>query len=91
VSDEPTVEGLKLAMELMGRAHADYAATTQKIIDNLQGQHAHLRATLAAVRGEIRELYSHPWNPRAMHVLGALQPAQETIDRYRREAEADAQ
>lgn len=90
MSDEPTVDGLKLAMELMGHNHAEYAETTQKIIDHLEEQQAHLRATLAAVRGEIRELYSYPWNPRGFHVLKALQPAQETIDRYRREAEADA-
>jgi hypothetical protein len=85
MSDEPSVEALKLSLELVGRNHAEYAETTSKIICNLEGQVAELTATLAAVRGEVRELYSHPWNPRSFHVLGALWPAQQTINRYREE------
>lgn len=75
-----------LALRLVQRNHDEYAATTQRLIDNLTEQLAEARAELAAVRGGIRELYSHPWNPRSFHVLAALQPLPEDIDRYRTDA-----
>lgn len=76
-----TVPGL--VVELMRQNAVDLAHTTNALVDGLTSERDELRATLDAVRTEIKVLLSSPWAPSSHALLNALWPDSETVNAYR--------
>lgn len=74
------VSASPLLAEIIHAGMSQTAATQQAVIDGLQQDVARLEACLRLIRSGIEELYSHPWNPRSFHVLGALYPDRYAIE-----------
>lgn len=73
-------EVMPLMAQIIQASMSQTAATQQAVIDGLQQEVDQLQASLILIRSEVEELYSHPWNPRSFHVLGALYPDRYAIE-----------
>ncbi len=60
----------------------DTAQTTNRVIDNLQGELNIARATIDAMRNEIIRLMNQEFLPHPRSVINALYPSQETVEEY---------
>lgn len=78
-----------LVEQVMHQSHVQDTMVRQQLIDSLQGDVDRLQATLHLITTGIQELHSHAWSPREAHVLAALYPGRDAVERMAANLAAD--
>jgi len=68
-----------LMASILGQMSRDAQFTTNALIDGLEYQEAHLRATLELIRAQIFDLLDGPYMPMPILLKKALYPPEEII------------
>ena len=74
-----------LVAQLIQQQIRDSQDTTNRLVDSLQSQVNETRATLDAVRYEVRRLLIGDYMPTPDVLIRALYPRQETVNQFRHE------